>query len=327
MTNAQDALVDIGFSTKEARQVLPSLFLYLFRAFPQKELYRRAGLVNSDVNLFKLMPKIPLMGEITLHDKVCLFALLHGEEPGVKPNRYIKSVLLKNQELCDHLRQFDDMPPITVQQAQALESRALLNREVATYINKFVYRKMSFIVQNYGVSKSDLICSLHERAIHNLRINFPNWKTSGEMMAMCKSAIANAGHNLIKFYAAEKRALVNRSNMAVTVSLDSIIDMAGDAPEYQALVISGSLDVAIADVESRISVERLINKFDGKPGKQLFLKLLSGKFDSGFSDFIGVDCTHYADYMDFDDLLDATCRYMNLPMEAANTFLQSLREG
>lgn len=321
--NAQEALVSIGYSTSEARRLLPSLFLYLFRKFKQAELYRRAEAINPSVDLFKLMPKIPLMGEITLHDKVCIFALFQGEDPGIKPNPYVKLVL-KDPELLEHLENFRDCPAYDLRTVRALEARAIANNEVTTYMGKFVYRKMRFIIHNYGIEKSELVESLQERAIHNLRINYPNWASAGDMLAMSKSAIANAGHNLIKYYAASKRARVDRDNKAVEYSLESIQEMGGDSAEYQALAYSSTLERCIEVLEAKMSVDSIIQSLHSKPNKKYLIELLSGKFDSGFSNFLNKDCMEYASVTSFDKLLSKACSYIGVEEEHAIPFLESL---
>ena len=304
---------------------MPSLFLYLFRAFKQRELYRRAREVNPEVNLFKLMPRIPLMGEITLNDKVCIFSLFQGENPGIKPNAYVKSVVLADPEVRRHLAKYAEYPAYTVQQVMALESRALFNREVESYMGKFIYRKMRFLLKgSYCVTKLELVESLQERALHNLRVNYPNWKNAGEMMAMSKSAIANAGQNLLKYYSAEKRARVDRNDKAVEYSLEGIREMGGDAPEYQALVYSEALDRTMDVAEARISVNSLLKSLEDKPNKKALIELLSGKFDEGFSAYLNRDSSEYADSVDFERLLKHACTYIGIDPARAMKFIGSL---
>lgn len=326
--NAQEALVSIGYSTTEARKILPSLFLYLFRAFKQSELYKRAEAINPKVDLFKLMPRIPLMGEITLHDKVCIFALYQGENPGIKPNSYIKTAVLTNPEVCEWLSQYKDFPAYNLATVRTLESRALANSEITTYIGKFINRKMRFIMDYYGVEFEELCEALQERAIHNLRVNYPNWNSSGEMLAMSKSAIANAGQNLLKYYSATKRAKVDKNNKAVEYSLEGMLEMGGDGvnykAEYQALVYSDTLDRGMEIMEASMSVESLINSLHSKPHAKLLIELLSGKFHEGFSDFLNRDCSEYADEAPFEKLLVKACAYMGVDLDDAMPYLQKL---
>lgn len=323
--NAQEALVDIGYTTKEARQILPSLFLYLFRGFNQSELYRRARDINPNVDLFKLMPRIPLMGEITLHDKVCIFALFQGEDPGIKPNAYVKSVVLANPEVQLHLSKFSEYPAYTVKQVVALEAKTITNPEIDTYMGKFIYRKMRFLLNSYGVTKLELMESLQERAIHNLRVNYPNWNSAGEMLAMAKSAIANAGHNLIKYYAATKRAKVDRNNKAVEYSLEGLRETGGDSPEYQALIYSEALDRTMEIAEARMSVTAIISSLEMQPNKRALIELLSGKFDAGFSNYLKRDNAEYAHSVDFERLLKHACAYIGIEPDKAMKFIGSLQ--
>jgi hypothetical protein len=322
--NAQEALVNIGYSKAEARKILPSLFLYLFRAFKQSELYRRAELINPNVDLFKLMPRIPLMGEITLHDKVCIFALFQGENPGIKPNAYIKTAVLSDPEVQDWLSQYKDFPAYDIATVRALEGRALANPEITTYIGKFINRKMRFIMDYYGVEFEELCEALQERAIHNLRVNYPNWNSSGEMLAMSKSAIANAGQNLLKYYSATKRAKVDKNNKAVEYSLDAIQELNGSGPEYQALVYSDTLDRGMEIMEASLSVEQLIKSLHSKPKAKLLVELLSGKYNAGFSNFLNRDCCEYADEAPFEKLLSKACDYIGVDVDKAMPFLKKM---
>ena len=103
--NVIDTLTAMGFSKREAGQILPSLFLYLFRASNQDVLKARVALINPDINLFPFLSRIPLMGDLTLNDKVCLYAKFHDFDPGVKPNSYIRKLLL-HPAIAARLRQF-----------------------------------------------------------------------------------------------------------------------------------------------------------------------------------------------------------------------------
>lgn len=321
--NAKQALVALGFKPKEALQVLPHLFLYLFRSIKQVELKKRSALIRKDIDLFPFLSHIPLMGTITLHDKVCLYAMYKGFNPGVKPNPYLKTVL-ENPEIQRTLSKFQS-PPYTVEEVQLLERRAVCNKEVMTYMGKFIFRKMSFLIKSYGVSKEDLVETMQERAIHNLRINYPNWKTNGEMLAMAKSAIANSGHNIINYYSAEKRAKLTTTNQAVEVSLDAMQDVAGDSYEYTALVYSDVWDKGLSEMEARVSVDSLLAKTADSPPRNLFLRVLAGRYDEGFSEYLGGDNTFYADEESFEKLLKKACCYMNITVTRGERFLRSLR--
>jgi hypothetical protein len=322
--NVIDTLTAMGFSKREAGQILPSLFLYLFRASNQDVLKARVALINPDINLFPFLSRIPLMGDLTLNDKVCLYAKFHDFDPGVKPNSYIRKLLL-HPAIAARLRQFKS-PPYTLQEVQILERRAICNKEITEYMSKFIHRKMSFIVDNYGVAKEELMESMQERALHNLRINFPNWKAYGDMLAMAKSAIANSGHNIIKFYAAEKRAKIDTNNQAVEVSLDAMREMAGDAYEYTAFVFSDVFERGMAELETRLSVDSILKATSMRPNVNHFLRLLAGRQDDGFTEYLGKNNADFADEVSFDKLMDKTCAYIGVTAERATKLLHSLRK-
>lgn len=323
-TNVVDTLMDTGFSRKEALAILPSLFLYLFRSFNQVTLKEHAAVVNPEVNMFPFLSKVPLMGDLTLNDKVCLYAIFKGENPGVKANSYVKKVL-ENERFAKHLKGLSAFPAYTIQQVQALERRAICNSEISTYMGKFIFRKMSFITKNYGVTKEDLVESMQERAIHNLRINYPTWNAHGDMLAMAKSAIANAGHNIINFYAASKRAKINVNNEAIEVSLDAMKDLAGDSYEYTAFIYSDVFEKAKAEQETRLSITSLLRKVENRPGVYAFLKILAGHHDEGFSEFLGKCNRDFADDVSFEKLKTRACQYFGIDTQRVDSVLKSLR--
>lgn len=322
--NAYESLVDIGYTKKQSSELLPSLFKYLFKGFHQKTLKERAEKLNPDIELFRFLSKVPLMGCITQDDKVCLYAKHKGVNPGIKPEPYISKVLA-DPEFNAHISKFDG-PAYSLSEVRRLEERALLNPEISLYIRKFLYRKMSFIMKNYGVPFEDLTETVQERAIHNLRMNYPNWSSSGEMLAMSKSAIANAGHNVIKFYAATKRAKLDTSNQAVEVSMEAMTEIAGDGFEYTALVYSDLFERGMEQIDAQLSLTSLMAKMTTLPNKKLFLSLLGGKYDYGFSEYLGCDNTGYSEYEDFEKLFDKACVYMGVTHTKASRFLKSLRK-
>lgn len=320
--NAFDSLVDIGYTKRQAGLLLPSLFMYLFKGFHQTTLKERALKLNPDVELFPFLARIPLMGSLTLDDKVSLYAKHRGVNSGVRPEPYVAKVLT-DPEFAKHISKFTG-PAYTVTEVLRLEERALLNPEIKTYIKKFLYRKMYFIMKSYGVEESDLTETVQERAIHNLRMNYPNWKNSGEMLAMSKTAIANAGHNIIKFYAAGKRAKIDENNLRVELSMDAMEEVACDRFQYTSLVYSDVFERGIEQVEANISMVSLMAKV-AQPNKRLFLGLLAGQYDLGFSEYLGTDNADFADTEDFDKLFNKACSYMGVTQTRAQTFLKSLR--
>lgn len=317
-----DDLASLGFKPSEARSMLPVIFLYLFKGCDQAHVKMVAAKVNPLVNLFPFLSKIPWMGELTLHDKVTLFALFKGEDPGIKPNAYLKGVL-EDKALLAHLRTLKDHPSYTVYEVSALERRAIINTEITTYMGKFIYRKMSFITKNYGVTAEDIVEQLQERAIHNLRVNYPNWNAYGDMLAMAKSAIANAGHNLINYYAATKRAKVSVANTAVEVSLDLMQELAGDSYEYTALIYSEFLDRGMASIETAMSVNSILKKAGSKPIVQHFIRLLAGHPDDGFTDYLGRCNSEFAEEEPFEKVLVKTCTYLGVDRRKAERVLAS----
>ena len=320
--NAHESLVDIGYTKRQADKLLPSLFMYLFKGFHQDTLKLRAAELNPEIELFRFLSKVPLMGSITQDDKVCLYAKHRGVNPGIKAEPYIARVLA-NPEFNAHVSRFEG-PAYSLSEVRKLEERALLNPEIELYIRKFLFRKMSFIIKNYGVPFEDLTESVQERAIHNLRMNYPNWKNSGEMLAMSKSAIANAGHNIIKFYAATKRAKLDKMNNAVEISMEAMAEVAGDGFEYTALVYSDVFERGMERIDAAMSLTSLMAKVT-QPNKKLFLTLLGGKYDFGFSEYLGQDNTSYTANEDFEKLFGRACTYMGVTQTRASTFLKSLR--
>lgn len=321
MESALENLEALGYSKTEAQKVVPDLFLYLFRKFNQHELRDRGYKINPEIDMFPLLSKLPNKGYITQNDKVCIYARYSGIESGTTSSSYTK-LILKNYEVQSHLSKFKS-PACTLKQARSLESRAVINKEIDTYIGKFLYRKLSFISNNYGVPSEELKISLQARAIYNLRINYPNWNSAGEMLAMSKSAIANAGHNLIKFYSAEKRAKIDVDNRAIEQSLDYAQELSGDALTHSAIIYSDTVDKGLQDIETKINVKNLLDSVT-QPNKNLFLRLLIGTYDIGFSEFLKEDNSDFAEEKEFTILLDKVCDYMSVPLDKAENFLKSL---
>jgi hypothetical protein len=214
---------------------------------------------------------------------------------------------------------------LSIARIKKLESLAICNSEIETYMGKFVSRKMAFLIKSYGVSSKDLTTSMIERAIYNLRINYPNWKASGDMLAMCKSAIANSGHNLILYYTADKRTKLTTSNTGVEISLDFNGEANWDSVEYSAIIMSETFDRGMATLEATLSLDSIFKKQQHLPKKFKVLQLLAGKYDFGFSEFLGTDNSDFSDAHDFETTLSKVCDYTGLDLSKVEAYLETLR--
>lgn len=314
-------LKEHGFDKKERAELTPLIMLYLHKGISQTDL-RKVAKEKVPYDLGALLRSIPDHGEVLLDNKVEAYRYATGQ-PGVNLNAELRAAV-DHPTVAKHLKtRFIDigLPAYTVQQAAELEARAIVNREINTYAMKFLRRKLSFIVKSHPIQFEDLLNDVRERALYALRMSYPYWRSSGEMLAISKSAIKSAGLNLINFYAADKRQAIDGTNHAKTLSMD---DTEGDAFTFTSLLFTDICMGAQPSMEAGIDIERLLLKCK-QPNKRLFLSLLAGRQDDDFSEWLGYDNVDYAQRTDFPIVLGRVCRYMNVDQEKAMTFIRSLK--
>ena len=112
---------------------------------------------------------------------------------------------------------------LTLEQHSEVIAGVLNGGELRTYVGKFIFKKMKFILHT-GVSVDDLRADMLETAVYNLLRTYPNWSGEGHALAIAQSAVKRRGHNIIKEFSAASRNHLLRGEdgtySAVNVSMD-----------------------------------------------------------------------------------------------------------
>ncbi len=304
---------------------------------------------NQDI-AFRICSRLAWDGDINLIDKALAFELAANEFTYTRPKtvvlgpnqaQRIKKILQHenshSQRLLKKLKHLNkNFDSLTLDEIKSIESKVVRNKDVKTYTSKFIYHKMSFIMNNYGVSLEDIQSELYSRAIYVIRRNYPAWRSPGELLAMSKSGIKSSGHNFILHYASAKRAKIDRSNLMRETSIEGVaaasdISTVQDRFEFSNLIFA---EVEITDsgtcnfdskTDNKIIVNQLLTSKNLAKGQRYFLSLLVGRHCDSFSAYLGVNNAEYADEKPFETTLSKASSFVGISLEEATTFLNSLK--
>lgn len=208
--------------------------------------------------------------------------------------------------------------------------------KITSYMNKFAYRKLRFLSNSNNLELRDIIADLREKAVQAFYAITP-FITPEHTINSIKRAIHNKGINLIKFYDANKRKRLNNnqdgtfSNTLVSMTLTSRDgEDAGENPAMYRNVI----DTRYRDLETRISIQSLLQTHGVHPLKNKVLKLLSMDADPEFTQFIAKQ--HKMVKGDFstdeifpvigrDNFLESVRQYVGVNKDSFRTFIHELQ--
>ncbi len=225
----------------------------------------------------------------------------------------------------------------TPDRISSLAGRALHNKDVSTYIDKFVYKKHSFL-KSYGKDAEDIKVDLVGWGFYALLKAYPQWNDAGHMLAIAKTAIHNRGINIISESVSEARqSLIKRPDgtyESLIVSLDSLPTVSPRQEKVdtsEAYVSTSYLYVGLDgkqtdDYFDKLSLRQLTENPKLKPKQRLFLQLLLGQPNEDFSAFLGLNNSQAAFDWSFDRYFKKVVEFLRVSEDAARKFLMSLRK-
>lgn len=208
----------------------------------------------------------------------------------------------------------------------------LTSSSYTQYVRKFVGRKMRFFTQNGDETPSDVVSDASSTALYALLRAYPYWTSPGHMIAIAKVAAHNRGHNIIKAHASQKRVALIRNDdgsySARGTSINASEAAARHVESHASMVadITGSRQ-RVFDLDTLASLASLL---DGPASRSLrpkqiaYLRLLTGRPDATFSEYLGMRNDEAAHTMSFETYHRNVCRFLDVGVSVAHQFLKQL---
>lgn len=282
-----------------------AVFYHLFGVMTKIELRRAVGRVVSDY---------AKNGYVCRNCKLYIYAYtknqkIRASDYGVN---YVDVPLLKN--IAASLEIPSKCRPLTL--CELTKNENYLCEELRPYIGKFVSKKMAFLMKSYALPRHDLESDLMVAALHAFHKRYPFFESELYAINVCKSAIHNAGMDIINKYTSPKYSRLNQLRHGlfehVHVGVDALKNVEAPQP------YGGHY----AD-ESR-SLRELEVKIPKRAAR--FISLARGDFDKDFSKYLGVeDNTAVADRA-YKTYLNSVYSYLGINTKAQREqLMKSLR--
>lgn len=280
---------------KELKRVVPILFGYLFREFDKYEYRRRIGdrVFAKDLWDNRVKPN----GYILKNCKLFAYAVHCNRRLGLSTSPGSYGIMQEDVQMLRNL----DLTHIPIkfkhynsQQYDRLEGKLVGGSELATNIGKFVSKKLIFLDRHFGEKRDEIDQALTCEALYALRKQYPFYKSELHALNLCKTTARNFGWGLVQYHTRAKRNKLLRENnqfQAVNVPLEAMVNL--------------SVRPAHED-ETRMNLEALAS-LEGRMPRRVrkFLHIAGGRYDAGFSLYMGDNNSVAAEDMDYE-------RYMNL---------------
>lgn len=213
-----------------------------------------------------------------------------------------------------------------------LTGEVLSSKEFNTFLSKFSYRKMTFLVSTYGVKHEDLISDMKLSACYAILRAYPVYSNKLHVLNIGKTAAHNRGINIIKEYTASGRNRLSTSTTesgstynATTFSLEELQETA----LTQGVLVLGHHNLIVDARESERSIDTTLafTQLEERlpPKKRALIQLLRGVHDDEFSTYLGEDNEDFAERVSHEVLLRKACVFLNIKPADAVSWLRSLK--
>ncbi len=328
-------------STNQKSVLYGGIMMYAFKALPHQSVtknYNEAGIANAQQHVLKLRRDLQSNGCLLRDAKAYAFQKAkYGSAKGkydldASDKRLIASAMSWGT-FAKYMQQTvkEGWGASSPEDISYLIGRALHNKEIREYVNKFAYKKLSFL-ESYGMSLESAKSDMTSWAVYALLRAYPKWASAGHMLAIAKTAIHNRGINIIHEAITESRQSIRKLNDGTYESLilqwedlpttDEADAGAFLANNHLAVGLNGSRN---EDYEQRFALREITMNTAFKPKQRKFIKLLMGELDNEFSEYIGQCNSDAADKWTFERYFTKVIQFLKIPREAAQEFLRSLR--
>ena len=281
-----------------------AIMYYLFGVITKIELRRHIGPENA---------------ELVKHGYYCrnckLFVYAYTRNTRVKAKDY--GILPKDvatlKNVASSLQIDSKCRALTLAEMESNE--AFLVSELKPYIGRFVTKKMLFLIRNFNLPRDDIESDLMIAALFAFHKRYPFFDSELYALNVCKSAIHNAGMDLIVKYSSQKRQRLHQIENGcfeqLHVDVSTLCDLEAPQPfecRYQ---------------DERRALRELETKIPARASK--FISLARGDFDRAFSEYLGVDNNSTVADDSYQSYLKSVCDYLKINRTKRKKLLESIR--
>jgi hypothetical protein len=177
--------------------------LYAFKGIRHQAITTSYSKHGIDASVLDFRRSLWSNGELLRDGKVFTYALVADQRLSTKcklsvADRNSLKLALQWKPLQQYLKRLhrNGYSAYTPERLGDLTGRALYNKEIQTYVNRFVYKKHSFL-ESYGKPADEIKSDLISWGLYALLKAYPKWENAGHMLAIAKTAIHNRGINII----------------------------------------------------------------------------------------------------------------------------------
>jgi hypothetical protein len=330
------------------RIVVGTLLLYVFRGINQSEIRQNFRRLSVEFDFLSWRRRLHTNGLLLREAKIWVYSRFldptfasKGFGLSIREGNLLKLSLefkpLRSRLQVLHKKEARD--PLSISQVENFCGEVLASRDYLVYVRKYLYKKMGFLVNSYGVTYKELESDLISWSLYALLRAYPRFDDVGHGIAIAKTVAKRRGVNLMKAMTAQKNnQLITDKNGAcqqVSIPLSSILDGSGQfLSEDSTFVHRSFLVVGINGLsqaaegvgwETLQSIKSLKTSSKFTETQRRFLHLMLGEPDADFSSELGVPNDEYIHKVPYTLYKDKVCEYMALRPELADRFLQNLK--
>lgn len=211
-----------------------------------------------------------------------------------------------------HLLKRECLPPVTLKEFDNLILTAV--KETKAYTDRFIYKKMLFLINSYAIPHEDISGDMKESAVRAIQRVYPLLECDLHLVNTVKHEIHNEGQTLIqKSTTSGRNRLVQEKDgtfsslLSPIVSEDALTNVDEEDNRKHWLKV-------LADVESQMS---------GKVRR--FILCMMGEHDDGFSEYLGGDNSQLVESMSYRAYRRRLETYMNISRNQSEEVFSHIR--
>ena len=345
----QENFVNLSAARKDYlyRRTLGYLFQVVTARDFMADLKKLGSYTPTELHVFKT--NLLNNGYLIFNVKTYLYACIYrnafdkasctplARKNGIKSLADARLIVLVTGSLRAKLQEFVALGYKSLCASTLMKHISSLCSNLSTYIHKFVYRKMAFIVRSHGIEFSDLISDLNAKVVQSTLLRYPRIETKLHLENLAKRSVHNYGINLIYRYTTRSRQRLTRADdgtfSANTFHYDAIVlNPEVASSEGMCCDMLGSCTFTSSATDSldlRISVLDVLKTLDDKRRKFVHLLMY---YDADFSKFLigrGMikDTETNEDLQERDNTfyISQALLFTNLSPKAGDKLIQNLR--
>lgn len=292
------------------RQELGATFAYLFRRITLAEYKQHVQ------NGFEVKKQFDRSGYMLVNCKLYAWAYYKakrlgiGEIPRIKDYEVRKedARLLRKLNLSHIPKRF---PAMTLSEYNGYIESIMTDPSFDLMLNKFISKKMQFIMKSYNKERRGIISTLKSVALYNIHRVYPYFESYQHMLNVGKGSATRAGHSFIKKHATQK---AKRLRKCADGTSESILEP---------LHLVAELD--LHGDKGRPAVPA-IDELPVTPRVRTVLQLIAGQYDEGFSVFLGVNNVEASHTMSWASYQAQVRKYTKISKTQIDTVFEKIRE-